>query len=92
MITGWYTRREYHSLHSVRSIAILRDCGLKMTERECLVIRWHMKGEHYHTCDSREEADHAKAVRAPLWIIVLWRDKDDARMHPAGGRKAKASK
>ncbi len=77
-------------LHSVRSIAILRNYGLNMTEPERLAIRWHMKGEHYHSHDPRKEADHTKAVRTPLWKIVFWADKDDARLHPAGGRRAKA--
>ena len=75
---------ELDSLHSVRSLAILRDCGLRMTEPERLAIRWHMKGEHYHFHNPRKEADHAKAVRTPLWKLVFWADKDDARMHPAG--------
>ena len=75
---------ELDSLHSVRSIEILKNCGLKVTEPERLAIRWHMKGERYHSRNPRKEADHAKAVRTPLWKLVFWADKDDARLHPAG--------
>lgn len=70
-------------LHSVRSIAILNNCGLKLTEPERLAIRWHMKGKKYHSRNPRKEADHVKAVRTPLWDIVFQADKDDAKMHPS---------
>ena len=74
-------------LHSARSISILKNRGLKLTEPERLAIRWHMKGEHYHSRNLRKEADHSKAVRTPLWKIVFWADKDDAKAHPAGRNK-----
>ena len=75
---------EMDDRHSVRSIVILKNCGLQLTTPEYLAIRWHMKGERYHSRDSRKEASHAKAVKTPLWKVVFYADKDDARMHPAG--------
>lgn len=75
---------ELDGLHSVRSIAILKECGLVLTEYERLAIRWHMKGERYHSRNHRKEADHNKAVKTPLWKVVFYADKDDAKAHPAG--------
>ena len=80
---------EKDDLHSARSISLLKKSGLKLTEPERLAIRWHMKNENYHSHDPRKEVDHTKAVCTPLWKIVFYADKDDAKAHPAGGRKAK---
>lgn len=75
---------EMDGRHSVRSIVILKNCGLQLTNPEYLAIRWHMKGERYHSRDPRKEADHTKAVKTPLWKVVFHADKDDAKAHPAG--------
>ena len=64
--------------HSSRSIAILKDCGLRLTESERLAIRWHMKDEFYRPRDPRKAADHAKAANDPLWRVVFYADKADA--------------
>jgi predicted HD phosphohydrolase len=73
---------ELDSKHSVRSIAILDNCGLKLSESERRAIRWHMKGPHYHSRVKRKELDHAKAVKEDLWRVVFWADKNDAAAHP----------
>lgn len=73
------------SLHSVRSIVILKDCGLRLTPSERLAIRWHMKGPNKRLRNPREDADHRRAVRDPLWNAVFYADKTDAKAHP--GRK-----
>ena len=73
---------EMDSRHSVRSIVILKDCGLKLTGEEYRAIRWHMKGPKYHSRDKRKEAEHTRAVKEPLWTIVFYSDKNDAKAHP----------
>ena len=73
---------EMDGRHSVRSIVIIKDCGLVLTENERLAIRWHMKGPRYHSRDSRKEADHSKAIKNPLWNVVFYSDKEDAKAHP----------
>lgn len=73
--------------HSVRSIALLKNCGLKLTEQERRAIRWHMKGHKYHSRDSKLEADHSKAIKEGLWKVVFESDKKDAGDHPASHRK-----
>ena len=73
--------------HSVRSVFLLKKCNLKLKEAERFAIRWHMKGEHYRPHDPKSRADHDKAVKTPLWHVVFWADKDDARAHPAGKRQ-----
>ena len=74
---------ELDSKHSVRSIAILRNCGLNLTDSEWLAIRWHMKGEKYHSRNPRKESSHTRAVHSPLWKVVFYADKDDAKKFPA---------
>ena len=73
---------EMDSRHSVRSIVILRDCGLSLSEAERRAIRWHMKGPGYHSRDKRKESDHAKATTEELWRVVFYSDKRDAAAHP----------
>lgn len=75
---------EMDGRHSIRSLTLLKECGLVLTEPERLAIRWHMKGERYHSRSPRKEADHNKAVKTPLWKVVFYADKDDAKAHPAG--------
>ena len=74
---------EMDGKHSVRSLMILKNCGLKLSEKERRAIRWHMKGEKYHSRRENEERDHAKAVKEELWHVVFYADKKDAAAHPA---------
>lgn len=71
--------------HSVRSIIILKNCGLKLSEQERRAIRWHMKDENYHSRRENEAHDHSKAIKEKLWHAVFCADKKDAAAHP--GRK-----
>ena len=73
---------EMDSRHSIRSIAILNNCGLELTEQERRAIRWHMKGPNYHSRDTRKEADHSKAIKEDLWKVIFYSDKKDAAAHP----------
>ncbi len=73
---------EMDSRHSVRSIAILKDCGLPLAEPERRAIRWHMKGPHSHPRNEKDKADHAKATTEKLWSVVFYSDKKDAAAHP----------
>ena len=57
---------EMDSRHSVRSIAILKDCGLPLSEPERRAIRWHMKGPHSHPRNEKDKADHAKLMQPPI--------------------------
>ena len=77
---------EMDSRHSVRSIAILKNCGLKLNEQERRAIRWHMKGKGYHSRNKAADLDHSKAVKETLWDIVFRADKDDAKAHPGKKR------
>ncbi len=74
---------EMDGKHSVRSVIILKDCGLKLNVQERRAIRWHMKGEKYHSRRENEERDHSKAVKEDLWRAVFYADKRDAAAHPA---------
>ena len=74
---------EMDGKHSVRSVIILKDCGLKLNEQERRAIRWHMKAEKYHSRRENEERDHSKAVKEDLWRAVFYADKRDAAAHPA---------
>lgn len=78
---------EMDGRHSVRSIAILTNCGLRISEPERRAIRWHMKGEGYHSKDRRNETDHSKAVKENLWRVIFYSDKKDAKAHPGRSHK-----
>lgn len=73
---------ELDSKHSVRSIALLKNCGLQLTGEEYRAIRWHMKGPEKHFRNKREEADHSRAIKEGLWTVVFYADKADAKAHP----------
>ena len=45
--------------HGYRSIKILEECGLELTEEERLAIRWHMGGHHA----KNEEVEEVKKTR-----------------------------
>ena len=68
------------SKHSVRSVVILKDCGLKLTEQERRAIRWHMPNPHLS--NNKEREDYAKTRKEELWQIVYDSDKKDAAAHP----------
>ena len=85
----WFKGRSIHqhapkcsldSKHSVRSVVILKDCGLKLTEQERRAIRWHMPNPHLS--NNKEREDYAKARKEELWQIVYDSDKKDAAAHP----------
>ena len=76
---------ELDSRHSVRSIAILKDCGLQLSQEERRAIRWHMKGANKRCRNPKNDRDHSIAIKEDLWNIVFWADKNDAKEHP--GRK-----
>ena len=65
--------------HGRRSLILLCNCGLQLTEDEALAIRWHMGGHHAHGEDTKEVL---KAKQSQLWKIVHKADQWDAsRMH-----------
>lgn len=70
-------------LHSARSIAILRDCGVKLTTAERRAIRWHMGKLKRYIRNEAAAADRAQALKEPLWHAVYFADKEDASHHPA---------
>ena len=78
-INQHHPKCEMDGRHSVRSIAILKDCGLKLNNDERLSIRWHMRGKHYNPLDPKKKQDHDKAVNEPLWDVVFRADKLDAK-------------
>ena len=53
--------------HGYRSIKILEECGLELTEEERLAIRWHMGGHHAKN-DEVEEVK--KARNMILWQVI----------------------
>lgn len=61
--------------HGRRSIKLLEQCGLLLTEDERLAIRWHMGG-HHATDDEREEVERAR--QNLLWKAVHKADQLDA--------------
>lgn len=61
--------------HGYRSIKILEQCGLKLTEDERSAIRWHMGGHHANT-DERDEV--MKARQSRLWQVIHRADHLDA--------------
>ena len=73
---------EMDGKHSVRSVMLLKNCGLKLSEPERRAIRWHMKGEKYHTHSISNERDHTTAIKEGLWRAVFYADKKDAAAHP----------
>ena len=66
--------------HGRRSIKLLEQCGLVLTDDERLAIRWHMGGHHASLVDQEEVA---LARNNDLWRIIHEADKLDA------SRKAK---
>ena len=61
--------------HGRRSIKILEQCGLLLTEDERLAIRWHMGG--HHAPEERKE-EVALARQNKLWKLIHKADKLDA--------------
>lgn len=83
MIRQHTPKCEMDGRHSVRSVMLLKNCGLKLSEQERRAIRWHMKGEKYHSPRKNQERDHSKAIKEGLWHAVFYADKKDAAAHPA---------
>lgn len=61
--------------HGYRSIKILEECGLELTEEERLAIRWHMGGHH---AKNEEVGDVKKARNMKLWQVIHHADHWDA--------------
>ena len=61
--------------HGRRSIKLLEQCGLALTEDEKLAIRWHMGG-HHASNEEREEVEQAR--QNTLWKVIHKADKLDA--------------
>lgn len=61
--------------HGYRSIKILEQCHLSLTEDERLAIRWHMGGHH---AKLDEQVDVLRARQSPLWKIIHVADHWDA--------------
>ena len=61
--------------HGYRSIKILEECGLELSEEERLAIRWHMGGHHAKN-DEFEEVK--KARNMILWQVIHQADHWDA--------------
>lgn len=62
--------------HGYRSVKILKQCGLKMTEDERRAIRWHMGGHHPHSEEDMEDIKIAK--QSQLWKVIHNADHWDA--------------
>ena len=60
--------------HGWRSVWLLKDCGLLLTEDERRAIRWHMSG---FSKRGRDE-DLDQALMSPLWKTIHTADKRDA--------------
>ena len=61
--------------HGYRSIKILEECGLELSEEERLAIRWHMGGHHSKN-DEVEEVKKARNMK--LWQVIHHADHWDA--------------
>lgn len=61
--------------HGRRSIKLLEQCGLLLTEDERLAIRWHMGGHH---ASNEERAEVERARQNPLWKVIHKADQLDA--------------
>lgn len=61
--------------HGYRSVKILEECGLELTEEERLTIRWHMGGHHAKNEDV-EEVKKARGLK--LWQVIHHADHWDA--------------
>lgn len=61
--------------HGYRSIKLLKICGLELTDKEVLAIRWHMGGHH---ASLTEKIEVIKAREDKLWKVIHHADKLDA--------------
>ena len=61
--------------HGRRSIKLLEQCDLSLTEDERLAIRWHMGGHH---ASDEERAEVERARQNPLWKAIHKADQLDA--------------
>jgi len=61
--------------HGRRSLLLLQNRHLQLTEDERLAIRWHMGGHHAHG----NEVDEVRTARlTPLWKVIHRADQLDA--------------
>ena len=62
--------------HGRRSVKLLEQCGLSITEDERLAIRWHMGGHH---ASNEEMEEVARTRQNPLWKAIHKADHLSAR-------------
>lgn len=62
--------------HGYRSVKILDECGLMLTDDERRAIRWHMGGHHPH--DEKDLEDIRIARQSQLWRVIHNADHWDA--------------
>ena len=75
-VDGQIHHRQTHIKgHGYRSVKLLENCGLLLTEDERLAIRWHMGGHHAND-DEIEEVSRAR--QNELWKVIHKADKLDA--------------
>lgn len=73
---GIIQRRHTHIKgHGRRSILLLKQCGLSLTNDERLAIRWHMGGHH---ASRKEYKEVIVARQNPLWKVIHQADQLDA--------------
>lgn len=62
--------------HGYRSVKLLKQHGLKLSEDERRAIRWHMGG--HHVLDKNEAEDFRIARQSKLWKVIHESDRWDA--------------
>ena len=62
--------------HGYRSVKLLQQCGLTLTENERRAIRWHMGGHHAR---GNDVDDVMLARQSRLWQVIHDADKYDAK-------------
>jgi len=90
----WFEGRSIHKHHpksnadkghGSRSVMIIRNCGVSLSQQERRAIRWHMSDPNYNT--EEETKDYYRAIKEDLRNVVNDSDHKDAADHPASHRK-----
>ena len=77
--TGVIRKRTDHPKgHGRRSILLLQELGLTLTEDERLAIRWHAGG---NSASEEDAADVEKARLSPLWKAINRADTLNSKQH-----------
>ena len=80
---SWEKRTEIEPGHGSRSVKILRDLGLEMTEEEERAIKWHMGGWKIGERPKEEIREFFAAKKSDLWRLLHNADRFDASHFPA---------